>query len=147
MTDRPDPPEFDLQGFTSYQLAVAAQKLSEELSRQYRARFGISVPEWRVLAHLTQADGVSVRDILARVAMEKSKVSRAANRLEKAGLIVKLENEQDRRLVHLHLAEKGRALMADLLPLAAADQRDLDARLGETRAGFEAGLDRLLAED
>src|SRR6056297_1094233 len=93
MKDRPTLPDFDLGRFTPYRLAVAAEKTSEELARQYHARFGISIPEWRVLVHLAQpidgAETVSVRDIEARVAMEKSKVSRAAKRLEASGHIEK----------------------------------------------------------
>ena len=80
----PDLPEFDLAGFLPYRLAVAARRTSEELARQYRSRFGISIPEWRVLVHLAQAGDVSVRDIEARVAMEKYMVSRAAKRLREA---------------------------------------------------------------
>lgn len=135
---------FDLEHFIPYRLAVAAQKLSEMLARQYRERFDISIPEWRVLVHLTQSDGVSVRDIEARVAMEKSKVSRAASRLEENGFVVKKAHEGDRRLVHLELTPEGRALMADLLPLAEAFQYEISEKLGEAQRGFEAGLDRLL---
>jgi DNA-binding MarR family transcriptional regulator len=139
-------PDFDLMRFTPYRLAVAAQKLSEGLARQYRSRFGISIPEWRVLVHLLQADDVSVRDIELRVAMEKSKVSRAASRLETAGYIVKRTNEADRRLLHLALTPKGRALMAELLPLAMAFQAQIAAQLGPALAGLETGLDRLLKD-
>lgn len=151
MTNTPVDPtqileDFDLENFTPYRLAVAAQKLSELLARQYRSHFGISIPDWRVLVHLTQSDGVSIRDIEARVAMEKSKVSRAATRLEEAGLVVKTVNPGDRRLVHLALTDKGRAMMVDLLPLAEAFQDQILEQLGETREGFEAGLDRLLKE-
>ena len=139
-------PEFDLTRFLPYRLAVAAEKLSEGLARRYRDDFGISVPEWRVLVHLAHSGNVSVRDIEARVAMEKSKVSRAASRLEAAGYVAKEVNESDRRLLHLSLTEKGRALMARLLPLAIAYQDEIAARLAETLAGFEAGLDRLAEE-
>jgi DNA-binding MarR family transcriptional regulator len=100
--------------------------------------------------HLSRAAGnvaVSVRDIEARVAMEKSKVSRAASRLEENGYIKKTVNDTDRRLVHLSLTDKGRALMAELLPLAIAFQQEIAAQLEETMTGFEAGLDRLLNED
>lgn len=140
------PADFDLTQFTPYRLAVVAQKLSEELARQYRRQFGISIPEWRVLVHLLQSDGVSVRDIELRVAMEKSKVSRAASRLETAGLIAKRVNEADRRLVQLALTPKGRALMDQLIPLATAFQTEIEARLGEAFMGFEAGLDNLLKD-
>ncbi|MBY6114935.1 MarR family winged helix-turn-helix transcriptional regulator [Mameliella alba] len=146
---RPTPlPEFDLGRFTPYRLAVAAEKTSEALARQYREKFGISIPEWRVLVHLAQPlDGaatVSVRDIEARVAMEKSKVSRAATRLENAGYIEKAQDAGDRRLVRLALTDKGRALMADLLPLAMAYQAEIERRLGSVMAEFETGLDAIL---
>ena len=58
----------------------------DRFARRYGAESGISIPEWRVLAHLAEGGPVSVRDIHARVDMDKSKVSRAAARLEEAGL-------------------------------------------------------------
>ena len=140
-----DLPPFDLDRFIPYRLSVAAQKTSEALARQYRDRFGISIPEWRVLAHLAAAAGdVSVRDIERRVAMEKSKVSRAASRLEAAGYVAKRGAENDRRLVSLALTEKGEELMRELLPLAEAYQREIENRLGAALAGLEDGLGRLL---
>lgn len=143
--DATEMPEFDLYSFTPYRLAVAAEKLSERLARQYRDRFGISIPEWRVLVHLAQSDDVSVRDIEARVAMEKSKVSRAASRLEASGLIAKTRHEGDKRLVKLRLTANGRAMMAELLVLANAFQAELVAELGDAATNLETGLDRLLA--
>lgn len=142
--DTPPLPEFDLYGFTPYRLAVAAKRTSEDLARQYRQRFGISIPEWRVLVHLAHSGKVSVRDIEARVAMEKYEVSRAAKRLREAGLIERKENPDDRRLVILTLTPKGRELMAELLPLAKSHQAALEARLGEAFAQLEAGLEELL---
>lgn len=139
-------PPFDLAGFSPYRLTVAAQRLSDAFARQYRDQFGISNPEWRVLVHLSQSDGTSVRDIEARVAMEKSKVSRAAKRLEQAGYISKKINETDRRLLHLHLTSKGQSLMTDLLPLADRFQQKIENHLGEAFAGLEAGLDKILED-
>jgi len=146
--DAPVPlPDFDLYGFTPYRLAVAAKRTSEALARQYRARFGISIPEWRVLVHLAHAGEVSVRDIEARVAMEKYEVSRAAKRLREAGLIARAENPRDRRLVVLSLTGKGREMMAELLPTAKAYQAALEARLGAAFEQLEAGLEALLQEE
>ncbi len=139
-------PEFDLAGFTPYRLAVAAQRLSEQLAREYSRRFGISTPEWRVLVHLTQADNVSVRDLEARVAMEKSKASRAASRLENNGLISKQVNARDRRLIQLSLTDKGKELMSVMLPMAEQFQKDIEARLGPDLKNLESGLNALLSE-
>lgn len=131
---------FDLNGFLPYRLAVAAARVSRAFERRYAATAGLSVPEWRVLAHLSQEAEVSVREIEARVGMEKSKVSRAASRLEEQGLVTKLANPADRRLVSLSLTPEGRAVMARLIPIALAFQEDLRARLGPEAAAFEAGL-------
>ncbi|KQV35247.1 MULTISPECIES: MarR family winged helix-turn-helix transcriptional regulator [unclassified Rhizobium] len=137
---------FDLMHFMPYRMAAAAQFLSDQLAQIYRVRCDLSNAEWRVMAHLAYSGNVSVRDVEARGGMEKSKVSRAAARLEDQGFIEKRVNETDRRLVQLTLTEKGRSLMAELLPLAAAFQADVERRLGPTFVGLEAALDRLLGE-
>lgn len=135
---------FDLTAFLPYRLAVAASRVSRAYARRYSAELGLSVPEWRVLAHLAQEGQVSVREIEARVDMEKSKVSRAASRLEEQGLLAKVVNEADRRLVSLSLTPEGHAAMARLAPIALQFQSELLAALGEDAAGFQAGLSTIL---
>ena len=49
---------FLLSQFLPYQLAVAAAHVSREFSTRYRREFGLSIPEWRVLAHIAAEDGV-----------------------------------------------------------------------------------------
>lgn len=137
----PDP--FVLDGFLPYRVAVTAGRLSREFSRVYQERFGLSRAEWRVMAHLSQEAEVSVRDIHARVDMDKSKVSRAATRLEEAGVITKRISDHDRRLVVLALTEKGAAMMAELAEAAVVYHADLIARLGPGAAAFLAGLNAL----
>lgn len=136
---------FDLAAFLPYRFAVVAEELSRGLARQYRAEFGISVPEWRVLVHLLQSDSVSVRDIERRTHLEKSTASRAASRLEAAGYLSKRTHGGDRRLVELSLTPEGHALMTRLIPLANRYQSDLEARLAQARPGLEAALDILMA--
>ncbi|MFO1107211.1 MAG: MarR family winged helix-turn-helix transcriptional regulator [Amaricoccus sp.] len=136
---------FDLDAFLPYRLSVAAARVSRRFARLYEAESGISIPEWRVLAHLAQAGSVSVRDIHARVDMDKSKVSRAAARLEEAGLVRKVGHAGDRRLVALSLTPDGEALMARLGAIAEAFQADLLAALGPDAPGLDGGLARLIA--
>jgi DNA-binding MarR family transcriptional regulator len=135
---------FDLTDFLPYQLAVAASRMSRAYERRYSAVSGLSVPEWRVLAHLSQSGEVSVREIESRVDMEKSKVSRAASRLEAQGLLAKLVNPDDRRLVSLSLTPEGRALMTRLTPIALQFQAEIRALLGEDGKAFEKGLMKLM---
>ncbi|MFZ1470347.1 MAG: MarR family winged helix-turn-helix transcriptional regulator [Paracoccaceae bacterium] len=138
--------DFDLTAFLPYQLAVAAARVSKGFSDCYRVEFGLSIPEWRVLAHLAGGDAVSVREIHARVDMDKSKVSRAAARLETAGLIEKRDSAVDRRLLDVRLTPAGHALIGRIMPIADAFQADLEARLGADAAPFRRALLKLLED-
>ena len=100
-----------LDSFLPYLISVLASRLSAGLASVYQERFAISVAEWRVIAHLAANRNVSVREIYKRVDMGKPKVSRAAARLEKNGLIEKDAHAGDRRLVELRLSPKGSASM------------------------------------
>jgi DNA-binding MarR family transcriptional regulator len=139
--------QLDLDDFLPYQLNVLASRVSSDLAGVYEARFGISIPEWRVIAHLARNREVSVREIRRRVDMDKSKVSRAAARLEEAGLIEKRVNTEDRRLVKLSLSRKGRRLYEQIAPLALDyEDRFLALMTPDDAASFRMLVLRLLAQ-
>ncbi|MFN3527051.1 MAG: MarR family winged helix-turn-helix transcriptional regulator [Paracoccus sp. (in: a-proteobacteria)] len=138
---------FHLDAFLPYRLSVAAAQVSRRFAALYGAEAGLSIPEWRVLAHLSQSGAVSVRDIHARVALDKSVVSRAASRLQEAGLVHKSGDEADRRLIALRLSPEGQALMARLGRVAEEFQASLIAELGEAAPAFATALDRLTSDD
>lgn len=142
-----DLPDFDLSAFLPYRLTVAAQRVSAGLAQHYRERYGIVVAEWRILVHLLDSGEVSVGDIGQIVNLEKSKVSRAAQRLADDGLITKTVNSADRRLVSMMLTDKGRALMGEILPHAIAYQKRLDSLLEDHLAGLDAALTTLMSEE
>jgi len=138
------PMPFHLDEFLPYRLSVAAAQVSRRFAVIYAAEAGLTVPEWRVLAHLGQSAEVSIRDIHHRVNLDKSVVSRAATRLEEAGLVQKSDHGSDRRLIVLQLTPEGRALMDRLTPLALEFQDRLRAELGDQAAALDAALDRLI---
>jgi len=140
----PDADPFDLNAFLPYRLNAASSRISRAFAERYREEFGISIPEWRVLAHLYHSGDISVRDIEARADMEKSKVSRAASRLEAGGFITKAVNDADRRLLALQLTPEGRALVQRLIPVAMQFQTEMLARLGALSQGLDDGLSALL---
>lgn len=139
--------ELRLSEFLPYQLVVLANRISRDFSRRYREEFGLSIPEWRVLAHLAQAkEPLSVREIHQRVDMDKSKISRAAARLERNGLVTKRENPQDRRLVDLELTEAGRDLYAAITPIALDFQAELLSKLPDEEGRHFRRLVRALLD-
>lgn len=135
--------EFDLDSFLPYQLSVAASRVSRAFAERYRRDFGLSIPEWRVLAHLGQSGAVSVREIHTRVDLDKSRVSRAAARLEANGYVTKNPDPDDGRLIKLSLTARGQALVEKLVPVAMKYQAELEARLGAEADSLRRALARL----
>ncbi len=138
---------FILNEFLPYQLAVLANRVSERFSQRYRDRFGITLHEWRVVAHLSQVEKISIREIYRQVEMDKSKASRAAARLEKAGYVTKNINPDDRRLVELSLTKKGHAMMDEIGPMGRDFQKEILEWLEpEERQKFLDSLNSMLEQ-
>jgi len=136
---------FDLDTFLPYRLSRAAGRASRAFARRYGDAFGLGVAEWRILAHLARSGQASVREIHASAELDKSRISRAAARLQAAGHLTKAVDPDDRRLIRLALTPQGRELLARLLPEARGFQADLLAALGDKAEGLQAGLAELIA--
>jgi DNA-binding MarR family transcriptional regulator len=136
----------DLDRFLPYRLDILAEGVSRALSRIYKEKYGLGVPEWRVLAHLGQYAPITARDIGAHSRMHKTKVSRAVATLEELGFLARSGSDEDRREELLTLTAKGRAAYADLAPKAADFARHLldELSVAERRA-LDHTIDRLLA--
>ncbi|MHA6732247.1 MarR family winged helix-turn-helix transcriptional regulator [Devosia sp. A369] len=108
----------ELAQFLPYLLSVLSGRASRGLADAYERQFGISIPEWRILAHLSQNDCVSETELVQRTEMHKSKVSRAASRLAEAGIVAKSVDVSDRRIVVVSMTRKGRRLFQQIIPHA-----------------------------
>lgn len=138
---------FQLDDFLPYRLSVAAAQISRRFAARYGAEAGLTVPEWRVLAHLGHSGAVSVRDIHHRVNLDKSMVSRAAARLQDAGFVHKSGHDKDGRLIVLELTAEGKKLMRRLGRIADEFQAELLAELDTDAATLRRVLDKLTSQD
>jgi DNA-binding MarR family transcriptional regulator len=112
------PQSFRLEAFLPYQLAVLAEVTSAGFARVYAGRFGLTIPEWRVLATVAEVPRVRAKDVGAARHLPKTAVSRAVSALRRRGLLKVDLNRQDKRESFLSLTAKGRDLHAELVPLA-----------------------------
>jgi DNA-binding MarR family transcriptional regulator len=131
--------QLKLDSFMPYRLSVVSNLVSERIADAYRALFGLSVPEWRVVAVLAEADGLSQMAIGERTRMDKVSVSRAARALEGRGLVARPTNRSDGRARVLSLTPAGEALYALIVPRAKAME-------AEILKGLDAAEMELLAE-
>ncbi len=117
---------FNLNNFLPYKAALLASIVSEQFASQYSEKFGITVYEWRVIAHLSQDEVLSVKDISERANMDRAAVTRAAFRLEAKRLLVKRPDSTDRRLVELKLTPAGKKMFNNIVPMANAFEEFLE---------------------
>lgn len=118
-----------LENFLPYQLNVASNLVSQALSRIYVRRYGIGVPEWRVLVTLGQHGVMTAKAVGAHTHMHKTKVSRAVALMEKRRLLVRRANRNDMREAFLSLTAAGRAMYEEVAPHALDFARRLTAIL------------------
>lgn len=134
---------FRLEDFLPYRLAVASSRVSRLFMRGYSDKFGLTIPEWRVLAVVGRFATLSPSAVGQWTAMDKVKVSRAAASLVARGLLRQSQDPSDGRGRLLRLTRKGTSLHAQLVPLA----RGLEASLAEALSRTEwAALNKALAK-
>jgi DNA-binding MarR family transcriptional regulator len=134
----------DLDNFVPYRLSVLSNRVSKAIANEYSARFGLTIPEWRVMAVLGGMPGLSARAVAERTEMDKVQVSRAVARLLRARRIQRATDGDDGRVTRLSLSPRGRSIYDEIVPLALElEEQFLSVLSEEERKGFEALMSKL----
>lgn len=133
-----------LADFLPYLLSITSNAVSDRIADEYRSRFGLKIPEWRVMAVLGDAGEHTQRALVGATRMDKVAVNRACKVLEDRGLIARSPNADDGRSHHLELTALGREIHGAIMPIALAMESQLFAPLSaEERQQFKALLARI----
>jgi DNA-binding MarR family transcriptional regulator len=140
----------DLFRFVPFRLNRLATEVSHALSSEYQERYGLDIPEWRVLATLGfRNDACSAQYVSDCTRTHKSTISRAVTALMRRKIIERVENLDDRREFRLRLTRKGRALYEELIPrllhrerliltcLSAKERKNFTALLGKIEKSLD----------
>jgi DNA-binding MarR family transcriptional regulator len=118
--------------FLTFQIIRLANAVKASVTRRYLADFGLSVPEWRLLAMTMRFEPVRFSDLVANSSMDKGQASRTLQMLTKRGLINSRSTGGARRAgegavspVILTTTAKGRQLYRTVLPVAQRNQARL----------------------
>lgn len=134
---------FVLGAFAPYRIVALGHAISDRLSRAYRDE-NLTIPEWRVLAVIAQADAVAARDVVRQTPMDKMTVSRAVASLEEKGFVARAPDARDKRVSAMSLSPTGRALFDRVAALAIQFEDELLATLDPNeRSAFEHALAKL----
>jgi len=143
-------PRLDLFRFVPFRLNRLAAEVSAALSDEYQQRYGLDIPEWRVLATLGfRNEACSAQYIAHCTRTHKSTISRAVTALMARQLVERVENADDRREFVLRMTRKGKALYQQLIPrllrkeqailscLSAREQEQFAAMLGKIESSLD----------
>jgi DNA-binding MarR family transcriptional regulator len=136
----------NLDQFLPYRLSIASNALSERIAADYQSKFGLKIPEWRLMAVLGEGKPLTQRELVAATLMDKVTVNRAAKALADRQLIARQAHEADGRSHHLDLTETGRALYDAIVPAALATEERLESHISAAeRTALMAILAKLIA--
>ena len=142
--------KLDLFRFVPFRLNRLAAEVSAALSVEYQERYGLDIPEWRVLATLGfRNEPCSAQYIAHCTRTHKSTISRAVTALMQRQMVERVANADDRREFALRMTRKGTALYEELIPrllrreqeilscLSAQERKDFAALLGKIESSLE----------
>jgi len=96
-----------------HQLCFALYSASRALTRAYTPLLeplGLTYPQYLALLVLWAEDGISVKQLGERLALDSATLTPLLKRLAERGLVERRRDESDERVVRIHLTPEGRAL-------------------------------------
>ncbi|MBK1660704.1 MarR family winged helix-turn-helix transcriptional regulator [Paracraurococcus ruber] len=127
------PPQRFIDDYLLYLLARASHLISSEFHEQLRRR-GISVPVWRVLASLVGSPGETVTGLADVCLLQQPTMTKLLDRMVRDGLVRRMQDARDRRVVRVALTARGEAISAELVQAARQHEADVLARHPEAEA-------------
>ena len=125
----------------------AASRLVMQAYRPLLAELGLTYPQYLVMMVLWETNGLTVREIGARLYLDSGTLTPLLKRLEKQDLLTRNRRVDDDRTVENHLTETGRKLQEQALsiPNELVCNADLDPKeLGSLQKQLNTLVDKLL---
>jgi MarR family transcriptional regulator, organic hydroperoxide resistance regulator len=128
-----------------------AHRAFQRLLERRIAPYGVSRGQWYFLRVLWTADGLSQRELSARVGMMEPTTVIALRSMERSGLIRRVRGDDDRRKVRVFLTAKAKRLRNELLAVARSITDEAEFGVGARElnsfrrviARMTANLDRI----
>jgi MarR family transcriptional regulator, organic hydroperoxide resistance regulator len=123
-----------------------AHRAFQRLLERRIAAYGVSRGQWYFLRVLWNADGLSQRELSARVGMMEPTTVIALRSMDRSGLIRRVRGDDDRRKVRVFLTAKAKRLRNELLTVARGITGEAEQGIGERDlASFRRIIARMTA--
>lgn len=114
--------------FVDDYLLYLLARASSEVSAQFHIRLkshGLQVPEWRVLASLSDGDGMTVGELASRALQRQPTMTKIIDRMADSGLVERRPDAADRRKVRIFITKDGRRRVDAALKDAKIHEREV----------------------
>jgi DNA-binding MarR family transcriptional regulator len=123
-----------------------AHRAFQRLLERRIAAYGVTRGQWYFLRVLWNADGLSQRELSARVGMMEPTTVIALRGMEGSGLIRRVRGDDDRRKVRVFLTAKAKRLRNELLTVARSITEEAEQSVGlRELAAFRRVITRMTA--
>jgi DNA-binding MarR family transcriptional regulator len=119
-----------------YLIYRAANQMKVGLWREFLAKgFSVTPEQWGVLSALWEADGMHQASLAKRTAKDRHNIARILHLLEKARLVRREKDPEDKRCLRVYLTGEGKALQSKLVPIVTDFLHAALAGLGDHELG------------
>jgi DNA-binding MarR family transcriptional regulator len=112
-----------LDDYVTFKFAILAQMFGRDASRIFSAKWGLSVPQYRIMTVLGKLPGMSLRELTDQTQMDKGQLSRVVTQMETDGLIARESDKTDGRRLVLTLTPAGARLFRQTIDTSESRQR------------------------
>ena len=134
-----------IDSYLLYLLARASHQISSEFHDQLRRR-GVSIPVWRVLGSLLGSEGETVTGLAETCLLQQPTMTKLLDRMVRDGLVKRVPDLRDRRVVRVVLTPRGEALAEELAVAARQHEAEVIARHPDTEGPAIKSLLRAILE-
>ncbi len=119
---------FDIEQSVLFVLSKATQRVSDIFREEFKA-YGITPPQFILMAILWKTDGLSQHELSKRTGIDRTALGGIVNRLEEAEFVEREPSPEDRCTHLVWLSDKGRFLEPELCDAAHRVRHRIEVQL------------------
>jgi len=114
--------KFDMDNSLGFILNKTSLLSKASFSQQIK-KFDISPEQWSLLFRVVEKKGLTQKELSDSTYKDQANITRSIDRLEKKGLIQRVSNDFDRRIINLYPTDEAITLTEKIIPISAAFNR------------------------
>lgn len=108
---------FDMDSSIGFVLNKTAL-LSKAGFNQRIKRFDISPEQWSLIFRVVERSGLTQKELSDSTYKDQANITRSIDRLDKKGLLTRVSNDSDRRIINLYPTPEAITLVNEIIPVS-----------------------------